>query len=253
MLKAWHETTCHSACWHIHGAKSKRLGRTGKMKAPLLFVTLTVLLGSAYSASKKKRQSDFWDNWSDWGDCSRTCGGGVSFRERQCYSRRADGGSNCIGPTRNYRSCNVQDCPDGSRDFRAEQCSEYDGMEFQGKRYKWLPYYGGSNKCELNCIPKGENFYYRHKNAVLDGTPCEPGRRDICVEGVCKTVGCDNVLDSSKKEDRCLVCGGDGSTCYEVKGSYDAPTLSKGYSQLFIIPTGAVNIQVKEITPTRNF
>lgn len=43
-----------------------------------------------------------------------------------------------------------------------------------------------SNKCELNCIPKGENFYYRHKNAVLDGTPCEPGRRDICVEGVCK-------------------------------------------------------------------
>lgn len=223
------------------------------MKAPLLFVTLTVLLGSAYSASKKKRQSDFWDNWSDWGDCSRTCGGGVSFRERQCYSRRADGGSNCIGPTRNYRSCNVQDCPDGSRDFRAEQCSEYDGMEFQGKRYKWLPYYGGSNKCELNCIPKGENFYYRHKNAVLDGTPCEPGRRDICVEGVCKTVGCDNVLDSSKKEDRCLVCGGDGSTCYEVKGSYDAPTLSKGYSQLFTIPTGAVNIQVKEITPTRNF
>lgn len=43
-----------------------------------------------------------------------------------------------------------------------------------------------SSKCELNCIPKGENFYYRHKNAVLDGTPCEPGRRDICVEGVCK-------------------------------------------------------------------
>ncbi|KAM5129347.1 papilin [Mantella aurantiaca] len=223
------------------------------MKALLLFVTLTLLFDSAFSGSKKKRQSDFWDNWSDWGECSRSCGGGVSFRERQCYSRRADGGSNCIGPTRNYRSCNVQECPDGSRDFRAEQCSEYDGMEFQGKRYKWLPYYGASNKCELNCIPKGENFYYRHKNAVLDGTPCEPGRSDICVEGVCKTVGCDKVLDSSKREDRCLVCGGDGSTCYEVKGSYDTPTLSKGYSQLFTIPIGAVNIQVKEITPTRNF
>nr|DBA14302.1 TPA: hypothetical protein GDO54_005295 [Pyxicephalus adspersus] len=212
-----------------------------------------VVKNLSISADKKKRQSDFWDNWSDWGECSRTCGGGVSFRERQCYSRRADGGSNCIGPTRNYRSCNVQDCPDGSRDFRAEQCSEYDGMEFQGKRYKWLPYYGASNKCELNCIPKGENFYYRHKSAVIDGTPCEPGRRDICVEGVCKTVGCDNVLDSTKREDRCLVCGGDGSTCYEVKGSFDTPTLSKGYSQLFTIPTGAVNIQVKEITPTRNF
>ncbi|XP_063803739.1 papilin isoform X2 [Pseudophryne corroboree] len=223
------------------------------MKTLLLLVTFTLVLNSAYSARKNKRQSDFWDNWSDWGDCSRTCGGGVSFRERQCYSRRADGGSNCIGPTRNYRSCNVQDCPEGSRDFRAEQCSEYDGMEFQGKRYKWLAYYGASNKCELNCIPKGENFYYRHKMAVLDGTPCEPGRRDICVEGVCKTVGCDNVLDSSKREDRCLVCGGDGNSCYQVKGSYDSATISKGYSQLFTIPKGATNIQIKEVAPTRNF
>ncbi|XP_040267540.1 papilin isoform X1 [Bufo bufo] len=223
------------------------------MKTPFLLLTFTLVLDSAYSVRRDRRQSDFWDNWSNWGECSRSCGGGVSFRERQCYSRRADGGSNCIGPTRNYRSCNVQECPEASRDFRAEQCSEYDGMEFQGKRYKWLPYYGASNKCELNCIPKGENFYYRHKMAVLDGTPCDPGRRDICVEGVCKTVGCDNVLDSSKREDHCLVCGGDGSSCYEVKGSYDSNTVSKGYSQLFTIPIGAINIQIREVSPTRNF
>jgi hypothetical protein len=42
------------------------------------------------------------------------------------------------------------------------------------------------NKCELNCIPKGQNFYYKHKDAVVDGTPCEPGQRDICVDGVCR-------------------------------------------------------------------
>ena len=42
------------------------------------------------------------------------------------------------------------------------------------------------NKCELNCIPKGESFYYKHKEAVVDGTPCEPGRRDICVDGSCR-------------------------------------------------------------------
>uniref|UniRef100_A0A6I8S0G6 Papilin n=1 Tax=Xenopus tropicalis TaxID=8364 RepID=A0A6I8S0G6_XENTR len=249
------------------------------MKIPLLLAIFTIMLKPAFLAyyivcqtmlkshstclggkyhqynqlRRPKRQSDFWDNWGEWKECSRTCGGGVSFRERQCYSRRADGGSNCIGPTKNYRSCNVQECPDGSRDIRAEQCSEYDGMEFQGKRYKWLPYYGASNKCELNCIPKGENFYYRHKMAVLDGTPCEPGRRDICIEGVCKTVGCDNILDSSKKEDMCLVCGGDGRSCYEVKGQYESPVLSKGYSQLFIIPSGATSIQIKEVLATRNF
>lgn len=42
------------------------------------------------------------------------------------------------------------------------------------------------NPCELNCIPQGENFFYRHRSAVVDGTPCHPGRRDICVDGVCK-------------------------------------------------------------------
>lgn len=35
-------------------------------------------------------------------------------------------------------------------------------------------------------MPRGENFFYRHRSAVVDGTPCHPGRRDICVEGVCK-------------------------------------------------------------------
>ncbi|XP_069065025.1 papilin isoform X2 [Pleurodeles waltl] len=225
-----------------------------KMKILFLLVTLTLFPAPASFARKSKRQSnDFWGSWGEWGECSRTCGGGVSFRHRQCYSRRADGGANCIGPTRNYRSCNTEDCPQGSRDFRAEQCGEFDGMEFQGKRYKWLPYYGAPNKCELNCIPRGENFYYRHKMAVIDGTQCEPGRRDVCIEGVCKTVGCDNMLDSSKKEDKCLECGGDGSSCYEVKGTFDTAVLSKGYNQIIIIPVGATNIQIKEVSPTRNF
>lgn len=49
----------------------------------------------------------------------------------------------------------LQSCPEGSRDFRAEQCAEFDGTEFQGKKYTWLPYYGGnkSYKVELFFIP----------------------------------------------------------------------------------------------------
>ncbi|NXD89182.1 PPN protein, partial [Chaetorhynchus papuensis] len=202
---------------------------------------------------RMKRQVDVWGSWGEWGKCSRSCGGGVSFRQRRCYSQRTEGPSSCVGPTRRYRSCNVQNCPEGSRDFRAEQCAEFDGTEFQGKKYKWLPYYGAPNKCELNCIPKGENFYYRHKEAVVDGTTCEPGKRDICVEGVCQTVGCDNMLESAKKEDKCLQCGGDGSTCYGVKGTFDVASLPKGYNQIFIIPMGATSIQIKEVMPSRNF
>ncbi|NXE08013.1 PPN protein, partial [Lophotis ruficrista] len=217
-------------------------------------VCLICLWGFFYLQSHQmKRQIDVWGSWGEWGKCSRSCGGGVSFRQRLCYSQRTEGASSCVGPTRSYRSCNVQSCPEGFRDFRAEQCAEFDGTEFQGKKYKWLPYYGAPNKCELNCIPKGENFYYRHKEAVVDGTTCEPGKRDICVEGVCRAVGCDNMLESAKEEDKCLRCGGNGSTCYGVKGTFDVPSLPKGYNQIFIIPVGATSIQIKEVKPSRNF
>uniref|UniRef100_A0A8C8R5M9 Papilin n=1 Tax=Pelusios castaneus TaxID=367368 RepID=A0A8C8R5M9_9SAUR len=224
-----------------------------KMKNLFLLLTLTMMPLPASSARRAKRQTDFWGSWGEWSECSRSCGGGISFQQRRCYSQRTDGGSNCIGPTRNYRSCNIQSCPEGSQDFRAEQCAEFDGTEFQGKRYKWLPYYGAPNKCELNCIPKGENFYYRHKEAVADGTLCEPGKPDVCVEGVCQTVGCDNFLNSAKKEDKCLQCGGDGRACYEVKGTFDVPNLPKGYNQIFIIPMGATHLRIKEAAPSRNF
>lgn len=40
-------------------------------------------------------------------------------------------------------------------------------------------------------------------------------------------VGCDGSLYSAQTMDRCRVCGGDGSTCYRVSGSF-----RKGISQL---------------------
>nr|XP_014346581.1 PREDICTED: papilin [Latimeria chalumnae] len=224
-----------------------------KILLSLAMFSLMPLFIIAARRSRRQYPYDQWSPWGNWGDCSRTCGGGVTFRERRCYSQRTDGGSSCVGPSKTYRSCNIQDCPEGSRDFREEQCAQFDGTEFQGKRYKWLPYYGAPNKCELNCIPKGENFYYRHREAVTDGTPCEPGKKDICVDGVCKSIGCDNMMESSQKEDKCLECGGDGRRCYIVQGTFDAVDLPKGYNQIFIIPVGATSIHIREVMPTRNF
>uniref|UniRef100_A0A673K4Y8 Papilin b, proteoglycan-like sulfated glycoprotein n=1 Tax=Sinocyclocheilus rhinocerous TaxID=307959 RepID=A0A673K4Y8_9TELE len=131
---------------------------------------------------------DYWGEYGQYGACSRTCGTGVAGRTRVCNTMRTDGGHNCVGPSKSYKLCNIQECPVGSRDFREEQCSQFDRIEFQGKRYTWQPYYGASNPCELVCVPRGENFYYRHRPAVVDGTPCYVGRRDICVEGVCRAV-----------------------------------------------------------------
>uniref|UniRef100_A0A8C2ZY60 Papilin b, proteoglycan-like sulfated glycoprotein n=1 Tax=Cyclopterus lumpus TaxID=8103 RepID=A0A8C2ZY60_CYCLU len=129
---------------------------------------------------------DYWGEFGAFGPCSRTCGTGVTMRTRMCITSRTDGGHNCIGSSKSFQTCNTQECPFGSMDFREEQCSQLDRTDFQIKSHTWMPYYGASNPCELSCVPRGENFFYRHRPAVVDGTPCYVGRTDICVDGICR-------------------------------------------------------------------
>lgn len=44
------------------------------------------------------------------------------------------------------------------------------------------------------------------------------------LSGICYKVGCDWVVESDAKEDACGVCGGDGSACKTVLGSYSKDT-----------------------------
>ncbi|XP_076834066.1 papilin isoform X2 [Brachyhypopomus gauderio] len=219
------------------------------MKLLLVVASLQLVLGPVFTLPS----GDHWEEWGPYGECSRTCGTGVTVRTRRCLTQRSDGGHNCVGPDKSFRSCNIQDCPEGSRDFREEQCSHFDGTDFHGKRYKWLPYHGAENPCELNCIPRAENFYYRHRSSVVDGTRCHPGRRDVCVEGVCRRLGCDNMLESQQEEDACLQCGGDGRSCHRVSNTFSVRNLPKGYNQMFIIPVGATSIRISETVATRNY
>ncbi|XP_060907923.1 papilin b, proteoglycan-like sulfated glycoprotein isoform X1 [Labrus mixtus] len=129
---------------------------------------------------------DYWGEFGAYGPCSRTCGTGVAMRTRKCITSRTDGGHNCLGSPKAYRTCSTHACPVGSRDFREEQCSQLDRTDFQSKQHSWVPYYGASNPCELHCVPRGANFFYRHRPAVVDGTQCYVGRTDICVDGVCR-------------------------------------------------------------------
>uniref|UniRef100_A0A3B5LCB0 Papilin b, proteoglycan-like sulfated glycoprotein n=1 Tax=Xiphophorus couchianus TaxID=32473 RepID=A0A3B5LCB0_9TELE len=141
---------------------------------------------SSLGLSVTQPVNDYWGEFGPYGPCSRTCGTGVAMRTRKCITSRTDGGHNCVGSSKSFLTCNTHACPVGSRDFREEQCSEFDRMDFQGKRHTWVPYYGASNPCELNCVPRGQNFFYRHRLTVMDGTPCYVGRTDICVDGVCR-------------------------------------------------------------------
>ena len=53
---------------------------------------------------------------------------------------------------------------------------------------RWVPYLRAPNKCELNCMPKGERFYYRHRRKVIDGTRCDEDATDVCVDGHCLVI-----------------------------------------------------------------
>ena len=55
---------------------------------------------------------------------------------------------------------------------------------------------------------------------VADGTPWSPDSSSVCVQGRCIHAGCDRVIGSKKKFDKCMVCGGDGSSCIKQSGSF---------------------------------
>ncbi|XP_052756348.1 papilin isoform X3 [Galleria mellonella] len=194
--------------------------------------------------------------WGEWGEvtpCSRTCGGGVASQKRICLEVGPDGQPLCTGGDTKYFSCQTQDCPPDSKDFRSEQCSEYDNISFKGIKYKWVPYLNGPNPCELNCMPRGERFYYRQKAKVTDGTLCNDESLNVCVNGTCQPVGCDRMLGSSAQEDKCLVCRGNGANCRTISGLLDAQDLRKGYNDMLLIPQNATSIVIEEVRDSTNY
>ncbi|XP_041133358.1 A disintegrin and metalloproteinase with thrombospondin motifs 6-like [Polyodon spathula] len=211
---------------------------------------LCVLLGT-----QPNQVDGLWGPWSSWGQCSRTCGGGVALSYRRCDSPvPSHGGKFCLGERKRYRSCNVEDCPDNSVDFREKQCSDFDQRPFRGKYYTWKAYTGGQMKaCSLNCIAEGYNFYTERAPAVIDGTPCYSDSTDVCINGECRRVGCDRQLGSEMVEDECRVCGGDGSLCERVQGEFNV-TLPRGaYQEVVLIPKGAIHIKVSEVVVSKNY
>ncbi|XP_037820569.1 papilin isoform X5 [Lucilia sericata] len=194
-----------------------------------------------------------WSDWSSPSECSRSCGGGVSFQTRECLRTAPNGAPICRGGNRKYFSCNTQDCPEGEPDFRSQQCSRFNHQPFDGIYYEWVPYKNAPNPCELNCMPNGERFYYRHKAKVIDGTRCNDKDLDVCVDGQCQPVGCDMMLGSDAKEDICRKCGGDGTTCRTIADRFTTNNLAAGYNDLLLIPSGATNIRIQETSPSNNY
>ncbi|XP_048584010.1 A disintegrin and metalloproteinase with thrombospondin motifs 12 isoform X2 [Nematostella vectensis] len=197
-----------------------------------------------------------WGQWSNWSECSRSCGGGVSSSERHCDNPRPmNNGKYCIGKWRKYRLCNVKECAVGSIDFRERQCAEFNTRVIRNRKWHWKPKILRSRPCELHCSPRGAYgrfFSKKFGDHVVDGTKCFPSKRDVCIAGKCEYVGCDNVLHSNAREDRCGVCRGDGTSCETVKSTFNQTT-GIGYVETKIIPQGARHIKVAEVAGAPNY
>ncbi|XP_053446670.1 ADAMTS-like protein 4 isoform X2 [Nycticebus coucang] len=161
----------------------------------------------------------------------------------------------CSGESEQLRACSQAPCPPEQPDARALQCAAFDSQEFMGQLYQWEPFteVQGSQRCELNCRPRGFRFYVRHTEKVQDGTLCQPGAPDICVAGHCLSPGCDGILGSGRRPDDCGVCGGDDSTCRLVSGNLTDRGGPLGYQKVLRIPAGASQLQIAQLQPSSNY
>ncbi|XP_067642370.1 A disintegrin and metalloproteinase with thrombospondin motifs 12 isoform X2 [Eurosta solidaginis] len=196
-----------------------------------------------------------WGEWSEWSDCSRTCGGGVSIQKRECNNPvPANGGLFCIGERKRYKICNHEQCPAGEISFRGKQCSKYNNVCYQGVIYKWLPYFDKKNPCKLMCTDIDDTIIANWGETVEDGTPCRVGSKDMCIDGICKKVGCDWIVESEMQEDDCGVCGGNNDQCKSVKEIIEENVnATDGYIELVTIPAKARHILIKELNNSPNF
>ena len=160
------------------------------------------------------------------------------------------GGLYCTGDRVRYQSCNTENCPSGGADFRQEQCEGFNAshnISDLPAHVNWVSKYTDlieTDKCKLYCREEHSTAYYLLSNTVIDGTPCTVDGYDMCVAGQCVQAGCDHILGSNTRLDKCGVCGGDGSSCVMKSGSMNISTY--GYNFAVKIPVGASNVDIRQ-------
>uniref|UniRef100_A0A3P8VB09 ADAM metallopeptidase with thrombospondin type 1 motif 17 n=1 Tax=Cynoglossus semilaevis TaxID=244447 RepID=A0A3P8VB09_CYNSE len=219
-----------------------------------------------------------WSPWSQWSMCSRTCGTGVQFRQRKCDNPPpGPGGRHCQKTSVEHKACEGPPCPKGSPSFRDLQCLSYDRNANKKKGNLLTAVINDDKPCALFCTPVGRDVPALMAERVVDGTPCGPYEADLCVNGRCQKIGCDGVIGSSAKEDRCGICNGDGRSCKIVRGDFNhtkgmvttrqckrvstcvmakprtVPKCFSCYIEAVVIPAGARRIKVVEDKPSHSF
>ncbi|CAD6197895.1 unnamed protein product [Caenorhabditis auriculariae] len=203
-----------------------------------------------------------WGDWRPWGDCSRTCGGGVQKALRDCDKPRPEnGGKYCVGQRERYRSCNTQECPWDTPGFREVQCSEFNNKDIgihgvPTQNTQWLPKYAGvaeNERCKLYCRVSGSAGYYLLKEKVR---PKKKGLSltELHATGTATTSAWTGpawppaaTIISSRPSDATSAASAAATTpgCRIVKGTFNERG-TFGYNEVMKIPAGSANIDIRQ-------
>ncbi|XP_029943604.1 SCO-spondin, partial [Salarias fasciatus] len=156
-----------------------------------------------------------WGPWTRWSHCTKSCGGGVRSRRRECDSPSPEGGGRyCEGLRTEVTVCNADHCP-------VPPCSQVPGTAFSScgpscprscddlAHCQWL--------CEPGCYCTGGKVLSANGSVCLqqDDCPCldlDSGRRLLPGETTRAPDGCNNcTCDAGRlncSSDPCPVSGG---------------------------------------------
>ncbi|KAK7116669.1 A disintegrin and metalloproteinase with thrombospondin motifs 9-like [Littorina saxatilis] len=207
-----------------------------------------------------------WGSWSSWTSCSADCSSGITTRSRRCQHPHhllvasllssADDSVTCTGSDKEIKLCNKNRCSEGKKSWREEECSKFDSQVHAGRTYTWEPFVHPTDPCKLTCRARGQHFYSKRTDRVIDGTPCGGATTNpsaVCVHDVCEEVGCDDLVGSPWRRDACGVCKGDNSTCRTVSGVFAPQHLSRGFNHIIAIPAGSSQINITGLRYSINY
>ena len=169
--------------------------------------------------------------WSQPGECSRGCGGGIRFQSRKCTNPKPSlNGADCDGATKQLASqewCNIESCS-GDKSHREQQC-EARGHPAQSATFNSF----ANQECILYCY-SGSGNVYRHAGIADDGTHCNSGN-GACVEGACQEM-LQYVAPTTPPPTNAA-----GS----ITGSYTGtPSTNIWDNIIFTVPNGATNVVI---------
>lgn len=127
-------------------------------------------------------------------------------------------------------------------------------FEHHAMKHHWLPYEHPDPKqrCTLYCQSKETRVVVNMQELVEPGSRCSyKDPYSVCVYGECEKVGCENVVGSPLLEDKCGVCGGDGTKCKTHRFNFTFSD-KKGVIKVLEVPRGARHLLIQELNGTAN-